>query len=83
MDTVDKIYFVFAVYDFNNASILSADECTLMLRSVTKGLAKLFPSQAPGFLANAEGDIFADLIPDLIPDIIPDLITDIFTLQYA
>ena len=62
MDTVDKIYFVFAIYDFNNTCALSGDECTLMMRSATKGLVKLFPSQAPGFLANTEGDVYADLI---------------------
>ena len=62
MDTVDKIYFVFAVYDFNNASMVSSDECTLLLRSVTKGMAKLHPQQGPIFLANADGDLYADLI---------------------
>lgn len=44
MDTIDKIYFAFSAYDFDNAGSLSFDELTLLLRSVVKGLSKVSPS---------------------------------------
>ena len=44
MDTVDKIYFAFSAYDFDNAGSLSFDEATLLLRSVVQGLGKVSPA---------------------------------------
>lgn len=46
MDTIDKIYFAFSAYDFDNAGSLSFDEATLLLRSVVQGLGKVSPSNS-------------------------------------
>ena len=44
MDTIDKIYFIFCIYDFEQSGSLSFDEATLLLRSVVQGLSKVCPS---------------------------------------
>eukprot|EP01038_Epipyxis_sp_PR26KG_P009336 gene9336-12580_t len=46
MDTIDKIYFAFNAYDFDNVGSLSFDESNLLLRSVVKGLGKASKSSA-------------------------------------
>lgn len=43
MDTIDKIYFVFTVYDFESVGSLSYDEVMLTLRSAVTGLRKFSP----------------------------------------
>lgn len=46
IDTVEKIQFAFCLYDFDSRGSISYDETSLLLRSVTNGCAKAFPSQA-------------------------------------
>jgi hypothetical protein len=46
MDTIDKLYFVFSVYDFDSCGSISLDETALLLRSATKGLNKACPEYA-------------------------------------
>ena len=45
MDVVDKVQFVFSLYDFEKTGLLGRDAVCLLLRSAVKGLAKMCPSQ--------------------------------------
>ena len=62
MDTVDKIFFVFSVYDFDSKGFLSNDEANLLFRSITKGLAKISNSEGFNSASPDDGEKFADLL---------------------
>ena len=51
MDTIEKLHFVFSIFDFSAKGELNAEATTLLLRSVVNGLNKVavfrdIPSQA-------------------------------------
>ena len=43
MDTVEKILFLFNLYDFDSTDSLSIDDITLMMVTAVRGLKKIFP----------------------------------------
>ncbi|KAJ8604819.1 hypothetical protein CTAYLR_001017 [Chrysophaeum taylorii] len=47
MDTIEKIHFVFDLYDFSESGALVRDEVTLLLKSTVTGLCKISGGLAP------------------------------------
>eukprot|EP01035_Chromulina_nebulosa_P019260 gene19260-25115_t len=48
MDTIDKIQFVYNVYDFDGEGSLRFDELSLLIQSITTSCSKIFP-HSPSF----------------------------------
>ena len=47
MDTIDKLLFCFALYDFDQSGMLSYDEIALLLRTTTYGMYKICEMELP------------------------------------
>lgn len=56
----EKITFLLNAYDFNKKGDLSGDELALLIRSIVKGLSKMFPSQYE--LSLVTNDIIAQYV---------------------
>lgn len=54
MDTIEKLHFVFSIFDFTSKAVLNIDAVTLMMRSVTNGLVKIAPYRVNPSLAEVD-----------------------------
>lgn len=63
MDTIDKLLFCFALYDFDHSGVLSYDEIALLLRTTAYGMNKICNMEMPSAdkIESTTRLIFADI----------------------
>ena len=60
MDVIDKIFFVYSLYDFDGQSLLQSDALCSIFRSALKGLSKVNPTHALLQATPTEMDVVAN-----------------------
>ena len=61
MDTIDKLFFAFSLYDFERSGSLTHNGVTLLLRSVFSGFGKICSSSSE-YPTELEVNNYADLL---------------------